>query len=219
MVRILTFALVTTALAGCALDRLRRRSRAAGCRGDRAPRRRRRPRPQIGTFGFDTRRHGHAASARRRFLRFANGTWAKNTPIPADKSNYGSFTVLQDLSQQRARDILDAAKDDPEQRDRHRLCELPRRGGGRGQGPGADRAVARRDPRAQEPRRLCSSAAAGRAQRRRPACSLAASARTTATAMSISPVSARPASACPTATCICSMSRISSRCARPISTI
>ena len=47
------------------------------------------------------------------FYGFANGTWAKNTPIPADKSNYGAFTALQDLSQQRVRDILDAAKDDP----------------------------------------------------------------------------------------------------------
>ena len=33
--------------------------------------------------------------------------------IPADKSNYGAFTALRDLSQQRVRDILDAAKDDP----------------------------------------------------------------------------------------------------------
>ena len=47
------------------------------------------------------------------FYAFANGTWAKNTQIPADKSNWGSFAVLQDLSQQRTRDLLDAAKDDP----------------------------------------------------------------------------------------------------------
>ena len=50
------------------------------------------------------------------FYLYANGTWAKNTPIPADKSNYGFFSVLQDLSQQRVRDILDAAKDDPSSR-------------------------------------------------------------------------------------------------------
>ena len=67
--------------------------------------------------------------------------------FPSDKSNYGAFTALQDLSQQRVRDILDAAKDDPDSRDRHRLFELPRRGGGRSQGPDADRALAQRDPR------------------------------------------------------------------------
>ena len=51
------------------------------------------------------------------FYGFANGTWAKNTPIPADKSNYGMFTVLQDLCQQRVRDIIDdQAKDDPNSR-------------------------------------------------------------------------------------------------------
>ena len=45
------------------------------------------------------------------FYLYSNGTWAKNTPIPPDKSNYGAFSVLADLSQQRVRDILDAAKD------------------------------------------------------------------------------------------------------------
>ena len=50
------------------------------------------------------------------FYEFANGIWAKNTPIPPDKSNYGMFTALQDVSQKRVRDLLDAAKDDPSSR-------------------------------------------------------------------------------------------------------
>ena len=50
------------------------------------------------------------------FYQYANGTWAKNTSIPPDKSNYGSFNALQDTSQQRIRDILDAAKTDPNSR-------------------------------------------------------------------------------------------------------
>ncbi|PKP88122.1 MAG: peptidase M13, partial [Alphaproteobacteria bacterium HGW-Alphaproteobacteria-16] len=45
------------------------------------------------------------------FYAFANGEWAKNTPIPADKSNYGMFTALGDLSNQRVRKILEAEKD------------------------------------------------------------------------------------------------------------
>src|SRR3546814_5096309 len=47
------------------------------------------------------------------FYAYANGAGAKATAIPADKSNYGMFTVLADLSQQRTRDILEAAKSDP----------------------------------------------------------------------------------------------------------
>src|SRR3546814_18728103 len=47
------------------------------------------------------------------FYAYANGTWAKNTEIPADKSNYGKFTALADLSQTRTREILDVAKGDP----------------------------------------------------------------------------------------------------------
>ncbi|MBX9727965.1 MAG: M13 family metallopeptidase, partial [Sphingopyxis sp.] len=41
---------------------------------------------------------------------FANGTWARNTPIPEDKSNFGMFTLLADLSQERTRAILDEAR-------------------------------------------------------------------------------------------------------------
>src|SRR3546814_13702422 len=47
------------------------------------------------------------------FYAYANGAWAKATAIPADKSNYGVFTELAHLSQQRTRDILEAAKSAP----------------------------------------------------------------------------------------------------------
>ena len=36
-----------------------------------------------------------------------NGTWLKNTKIPSDKSNFGAFTVLIDLSQSRIKTIID----------------------------------------------------------------------------------------------------------------
>ena len=38
---------------------------------------------------------------------FVNGTWLKDTPIPDDKSNYGSFTQLADLSQERSRKMIE----------------------------------------------------------------------------------------------------------------
>ena len=69
------------------------------------------PKPTYGTFGFDTAGMDMHIQAGRRFLRFANGTWAKNTPIPADKSNYGMFNVLDDLSRSRTREThREAAK-------------------------------------------------------------------------------------------------------------
>ena len=42
------------------------------------------------------------------FYGFANGTWGRTTAIPADKSNYGAFDTLADLSRERTRGILEA---------------------------------------------------------------------------------------------------------------
>ena len=46
---------------------------------------------------------------------FVNGTWLKNTPIPADKTNYGSFTKLADMSEERLKTIVEelAASEHP----------------------------------------------------------------------------------------------------------
>ncbi|MEC9092094.1 MAG: M13 family metallopeptidase [Planctomycetota bacterium] len=41
--------------------------------------------------------------------RHVNGSWMDKTEIPADKSNYGSFTALADLSQLRIKQIIEAA--------------------------------------------------------------------------------------------------------------
>ncbi len=43
------------------------------------------------------------------FYRHVNGTWLANTPIPADKSNYGSFTVLADEADAQLRTIIESA--------------------------------------------------------------------------------------------------------------
>ena len=71
------------------------------------------PKAAIGTFGFDTAGMDRSVQPGDDFYEYSNGTWAKNTTIPSDKSNYGMFTGLADLSQQRVRDLLEATKDDP----------------------------------------------------------------------------------------------------------
>lgn len=68
--------------------------------------------PQLGSFGFDEKGMDKAVAPGDDFYTFANGAWAKSTPIPADKSNYGMFTALDDLSKQRVREILDGVKAD-----------------------------------------------------------------------------------------------------------
>ena len=66
--------------------------------------------PQLGTFGFDTAGMDSSVSPADDFYGFANGKWAANTPIPADKSNYGMFTALDDLSKDRVKIVLEAEK-------------------------------------------------------------------------------------------------------------
>ena len=69
--------------------------------------------PQLGSFGFDEAGMDKTVAPGDDFYGFANGTWAKATAIPADKSNFGSFEVLADLSRQRTRGILEDSKADP----------------------------------------------------------------------------------------------------------
>ncbi len=66
----------------------------------------------IGSFGFDISGMDKNVSAGEDFYQYASGNWAKNTVIPDDKSNYGMFNVLTDLSQERVKSILETAKDE-----------------------------------------------------------------------------------------------------------
>ncbi len=74
------------------------------------------PKPTYGTYGIDTAGMDTTALPGDNFYQYANGTWAKNTPIPADKSNYGMFTVLDDLSRERTRTLIEQAAQDPNSR-------------------------------------------------------------------------------------------------------
>ncbi|CAN5411632.1 M13 family metallopeptidase [soil metagenome] len=68
---------------------------------------------KIGAFGFDETGMDPAVAPGDDFYDYANGSWAKNTPIPADKSNYGAFDLLQDKAQADTRSILEAAAKNP----------------------------------------------------------------------------------------------------------
>ena len=65
--------------------------------------------PQFGTWGFDVAGMDRTVNPGDNFFDFANGTWARNTQIPADKSSWGGFVVLDELSTKRTRDIIEDA--------------------------------------------------------------------------------------------------------------
>ncbi len=69
--------------------------------------------PQLGTYGFDTSGVDASIEPGDDFYSYANGAWEKRTEIPADKSNYGMFTALDDLSKDRVKGILEAELKNP----------------------------------------------------------------------------------------------------------
>ena len=110
MKRLVILLAATTALAGCtASPPPEVMAPAAPAEAPPAPA----PKPELGTFGFDTAGMDRSVQPGDNFYMFSNGTWARNTPIPADKSNYGMFTRLDDLSKERTRVIIEEAAKDP----------------------------------------------------------------------------------------------------------
>ena len=66
------------------------------------------------TSGLDTAGFDKSVRAQDDLFRAANGQWLAQTKIPADKSRYGSFDQLSDLSDQRVRGIVDALTGKPQ---------------------------------------------------------------------------------------------------------
>ncbi len=55
--------------------------------------------PTIGTWGFDMAGMDTSVKPGDDFFEYVGGTWIKNTEIPADKTNYGSFVALRDKAE------------------------------------------------------------------------------------------------------------------------
>ncbi len=72
------------------------------------------PKPTYGTFGIDTSGMDKSVLPGNDFFEYANGTWDKTTQIPADKSRYGMFNVLDDLSKERTRTIIEEQAKNPD---------------------------------------------------------------------------------------------------------
>lgn len=74
------------------------------------------PKPTYGAYGFDSEGMDRSVLPGDNFYQYANGNWARTTPIPADKSNYGAFNLLDDLSRERTRALIEEAAKDPSSR-------------------------------------------------------------------------------------------------------
>ncbi len=62
--------------------------------------------PELGSFGVDLSHQDDSVRPGEDFFRFANGKWLDSFELPSDRSNYGSFNVLGDRSDERVRTII-----------------------------------------------------------------------------------------------------------------
>ncbi|MBW7945012.1 MAG: M13 family peptidase [Sphingomonadaceae bacterium] len=65
--------------------------------------------PEIAPWGFDAAGMDRSIAPGDDFLGYGGGTYLRQLEIPVDRSNYGMFTKLRDLSQERTREIIEAA--------------------------------------------------------------------------------------------------------------
>jgi putative endopeptidase len=64
---------------------------------------------EIGDFGLDLTTMNPAVRPGNDFYAYANGKWLDSFEIPADRSSYGPFNKLEDLSEERVRGIIEQA--------------------------------------------------------------------------------------------------------------
>jgi putative endopeptidase len=68
--------------------------------------------PRMGTWGFDLSGRDTATTPAQDFYQYANGGYLKTLDIPADRSRYGAFDGLNELSQGRMHAVVDKAAAD-----------------------------------------------------------------------------------------------------------
>ncbi|MBV8973661.1 MAG: hypothetical protein JOY74_00955, partial [Sinobacteraceae bacterium] len=64
---------------------------------------------QIGDFGLDLTAIDASVKPGDDFFAYANGAWYERFAIPADKSSFGPFDRLDELSKERVRGIIEKA--------------------------------------------------------------------------------------------------------------
>ena len=65
--------------------------------------------PKFGSWGVDLDGMDRSVKPGDDFYKFVNGNWDAKTEIPADRSSWGGFAVLRNLSDERTRAIIEAS--------------------------------------------------------------------------------------------------------------
>ena len=148
MVRLFAFALATTALAGAVVA-----LPEAPATAQTAPA----GKPQYGASASTL--PGWTAASRPATIssNMPTAPGLKNTPIPADKSRYGMFNVLDDLSRERTRTIIEEQSKDPNSRIGNAYASFMDEAAIEAKGLTPLQPVAQPDPRGQEQGRACRS--------------------------------------------------------------
>ncbi len=81
---------------------------------------------RMGPWGFDVSGMDRSVRPGVDFFKFASGNWARSTQIPADRSSFGSFNVLGDLSEARVRQLVENYRQDDANADRAKVASLYR---------------------------------------------------------------------------------------------
>jgi putative endopeptidase len=68
--------------------------------------------PKLGDFGVDLTGLDKQVRPGDDFNKFVNGAWEARTEIPADRSRWGGFDILRDLSDQRTRTVVEGVAKD-----------------------------------------------------------------------------------------------------------
>ncbi len=68
--------------------------------------------PRMGTWGFDLSGRDTTIPAGQSLFGYANGVYMQKLTIPADRSSYGAFNVLDELSKDRMRAVVEKAAAD-----------------------------------------------------------------------------------------------------------
>ena len=66
------------------------------------------PARQLGAWGIDTAGMDTGVDPGEDFFAYVSGNWAETTEIPSDRSSYGAFAVLRDLSEARLRKLVES---------------------------------------------------------------------------------------------------------------
>ena len=69
--------------------------------------------PRMGTWGYDLSSRDTKTAPGEDFYRFAEGTYTDKLEIPADRTRWGSFDVLRELSDARSRAVIENAAAHP----------------------------------------------------------------------------------------------------------